>query len=168
MIELTSPGYSTFYRLRMFAPDDIWIEGAMHAASNADVADLPLTYHFDGAAWSFVNLHVPDGVQHLGLVSRTTAWSFASVEPTSRDAGVNTQIASIYSNASGQWQALSVPYRDLRSLAVVSTSSTDVWAVGVYMVTTRVPDFNGAPSYASVSHYVLLHYVGGTWTAYGR
>jgi hypothetical protein len=55
-------------------------------------------------------------------------------------------------------------------IEVVSSSSNAVWAIGQYMVTTQVPDNsgNGGQSYASISHYVLLHYVGGAWTEYGR
>jgi hypothetical protein len=167
-VELTSPSQSTFSRLRLFAPNDVWIEGAMHAASNADVDDVPLAFHFDGAAWSQVNLHVPNGVQHLGIVASQTVWGLASVEPASSNRTRYGQIASIYANVGGQWQALSVPYKDLQSMTVVSNSDTDVWAVGVYMVTTQLPNHNGAPSYASVSHSVLLRYGGGTWTEYGR
>jgi hypothetical protein len=168
-VVLTSPGNSSFSHLRMFAPNDIWIEGAMHAASNADIDDVPLVYHFDGAAWSNVNLHVPNGAQHVSIVASGTAWSFANVQPASpQDQSAEGQMASIYSNAGGQWQTLSVPYKDLQSLKVVSTSSADVWAIGTYMVTTQVPNHNGAPSFASVGHSVLLHYSGGTWTEYGR
>lgn len=168
-VELTSPGNSTFTRLRMVAPDDIWIEGAMHASSNAEIDDVPLVYHFDGAAWSNVNLHVPSRVQHVGIAASDAAWGFASVQLTPPNQTAYGQIASIYAEAGGQWTALSVPYKDLQSIEVVShASADDVWAVGVYMVTTQVPNHNGAPSYASVSHYVLLHYTGGAWSEYGR
>lgn len=163
-VALTSPTNSTFSRLRMFAPNDIWIEGAIHAASNVEVNDEPLDYHFDGAAWSKVNLHEPRGVQHVGIVASTTAWSFASIGSASPNDSPYGQIASIYSNASGQWQALGVPYKDLQSLEVVSSSSTDVWATGVYMVTTQTT----SNTYSGISHYVLLHYTGGIWTEYGR
>lgn len=167
-VELTSPGNSTFSRLRMFAPNDIWIEGAMHASSNADIDDVPLVYHFDGAAWSNVNLHVPNGAQHIGIAASNTAWSFASVQLAPPNDTSYGQIASIYSNADGQWKALGLPYKDLQSIEVVSHSSTDVWAIGVYVATTQLPNHNGASSYAGVSHYVLLHYANGTWTEYGR
>lgn len=162
-VALTSPSNSTFSRLRMFAPNDIWIEGARHDSSNADINDGPLAYHFDGSAWSPVNLQVPKGVQHAGIVSSTTAWSFASVEPSSPNQTAYGQIASIYSNAGGQWRVLSVPYKDLQSLEVVSNSSADVWAIGIYMVTTQ--QGNGSSSFGA---YVLLHYADGTWTEYGR
>lgn len=167
-VESTSPGNSTFSRLRMFAPNDLWIEGAMHASSNAEINDVPLVYHFDGAAWSNVNLHVPSRAQHAGIAASDTAWSFVSVQAPPPNETAYGQIASIYSNASGQWQALTVPYKDLQSIDVVSRSSTDVWAVGVYIVETQVPDHNGAASYASIGHHVLLHYTGGTWIEYGR
>ena len=163
-VALTSPSNSTFSRLRMFAPDDIWIEGAIHAASNVEVNDEPLDYHFNGAAWSKVDLHAPRGVQHIGIVASSTAWSYASIGSASLYDSPYGQIASIYSNASGQWQALGVPYKDLQSLEVVSGSSTDVWATGVYMVTTQT----ASNSYSGISHYVLLHYTGGIWTEYGR
>jgi hypothetical protein len=162
-VELTSSSNCTFSRLRMFAPNDIWIEGAQHAASNAEIDDAPLNYHFDGSAWSPVNLQVPQGAQHVSIVSSTTAWSVASVQPAPPNETSYGQIASIYSIAGGQWQALSVPYKDLQSLDVVSSSSTDVWAIGDYMVTTQVG--NGS---SSVGEYVLLHYTGGMWTEYGR
>jgi hypothetical protein len=77
-------------------------------------------------------------------------------------------IATISSNAGGQWSALSLPYKDLQSLAVVSTSNSDVWAIGTYMVTIQVPDHNGAQSFASVGHAVLLRYANGAWTEWGR
>ena len=163
-VVLSSPSNSSFSRLRVFAPNDIWIEGAKHAAANAEVYDEPLAYHFDGSAWVRVNLRVPQGVQHVGIVSSTTAWSFASIQPMPPNQTAYGQIASIYSNAGGQWQTLSVPYKDLQSLEVVSQSSTDVWAIGVYMVTMQT----SANTSSSVSEYVLLHYTGGTWTEYGR
>lgn len=167
-VELISPGYSSFDRLRMFAPNDIWIEGAMHAATNAEIDDVPLNYHYDGVAWSNVNLRVPNGVQHIGVVSSDTAWSFTSAQLPSSNQTAYGVIATISSNAGGQWSALSLPYKDLQSLAVVSTSSTDVWAIGTYMVTTQVPDHNGAQSFASVGHTVLLRYANGAWTEWGR
>jgi hypothetical protein len=167
-VELVSPGYSSFDRLRMFAPNDIWIEGAMHAASNAEIDDVPLNYHYDGVAWSSVNLHVPNGAQHVGIVSSDTAWSFTSDQLPSPNQTAYGVIATISSNAGGQWSALSLPYKDLQSLAVVSTSNSDVWAIGTYMVTIQVPDHNGAQSFASVGHAVLLRYANGAWTEWGR
>ena len=162
-VVLKSPSNTSFSRLRVFAPDDIWIECAEHNMSNVETDDLPLAYHYDGTRWSQVKLQVPPSAQHVGIVSSTTAWSFASIPPAQNGASPYGQIASIYSNAGGQWQALSVPYKDLQSLEVVSQSSTDVWAIGVYMVTTQT-----AVGYSSVGEYVLLHYTGGTWTEYGR
>lgn len=162
-VVLTSPSNSSFSRLRVFAPNDIWIEAAQHDSSNADINDLPLAYHFDGSAWSPVNLQVPEGAQHVGVVSSTSAWSFASVQPAPPNQTAYGQIASIYSNAGGQWKALSVPYKDLQSIEIVSNSSTDVWAIGVYMVTTQ--EGNESSSYGA---YVLLHYTNGTWTEWGR
>lgn len=168
-VELTSPGNSVFSRLRMFAPNDIWIEGAMHASTNADIDDSPLVYHFDGVTWSKVDLHATTSAQHIGIVASDTAWAFASSEPPPPlEATAYGRISRIYSNEGGQWQTLSMPYRDLQSLEVVSSSSADIWAVGVYMVTIRLPNHNGAPSYAGISHYVLLRYTGGVWTEYGR
>jgi len=168
-VELTSPSNSAFTRLRVLAPDDIWIEGAMHASTNADIDDVPLVYHYDGAAWANVNLHAPYGVQHVGIAARDTMWAFASVQLPPPDQTAYGQIASIFAETGGQWRALTVPYKDLQSIEVVShASADDVWAVGVYMVTTQVPDHNGAASYASISHYVLLHYTGGAWIEWGR
>ncbi|HEY1387627.1 MAG TPA: hypothetical protein VGF38_03705 [Ktedonobacterales bacterium] len=166
-VVLTSPGNSTFTRLRMFAPNDIWIEGAIHASTNVSIADESLVYHFDGTAWSTVNLHVPNGVQAVGIVASNTAWSFASVAEATPSPTVDGHIASIYSNAGSQWKALSVPYKDLQTIYVISDSSTDVWAIGVYMVTTHTVD-GTASGESGVSHYVLLHYTGGLWTEYGR
>ena len=168
-VELTSPGNSAFSRLRMFAPNDIWIEGAMHASTNADIDDAPLDYHFDGAAWSNVDLRAPNDVQHVGIVASGAAWGFASVEPAPPlETTAYGQIARIYTNEGGQWKTLRVPYKDLQSIEVVSSSSADIWAIGVYVKMTRLPDHNGAPSYAGIDHYVLLHYTGGAWTEYGR
>lgn len=166
-VELTSPANSTFSHLRMFAPNDIWIEGAMHAASNADIDDVPLNYHYDGAAWSNVNLQVPQDAQHVAIATSGTAWSLASKQLPPNETSYG-QIATIYSNASGAWQKLSLPYKDLQSIQVVSASSADIWAIGVYMVTTQLPDHNGAQSFASISHSVLLRYSGGAWTEWGR
>ncbi|HEX8728750.1 MAG TPA: hypothetical protein VF739_09025 [Ktedonobacterales bacterium] len=167
-VELNSPGYSSFDRLRMFAPNDIWIEGAMHAASNAEIDDVPLNYHYDGVTWSNVNLHVPNGAQHVGIVSSKSAWSFTSEQLPSPVQSSYGDIATIFSNAGGQWSALSLPYTDLQSLNVVSTSSTDVWAIGTYMVTTQIPSDNGGQSFSSVGHTVLLRYTNGAWTEWGR
>lgn len=162
-VALTSTSNSTFSRLRVFAPDDIWIEGAQHDSSNADINDGPLAYHFDGSSWSPVNLLVPHGAQHLGIVSSTTVWSYTSIQPPLPNQTAYGQITSIYSNAGGQWKTLSVPYKDLQSLEVVSSSSTGVWAIGMYMVTTQ--QGNGSSSFGA---YVLLHYANGTWTEWGR
>jgi hypothetical protein len=168
-VELASPANSTFNRLRVLAPNDIWIEGAMHASTNADIDDVPLVYHYDGAAWSNVNVRAPNGVQHVGIAASDTVWGYESVQLPPPDETAYGVIASIYAEAGGQWTTLSVPYKDLQSLEIVSHGDADdVWAVGVYMMTTQLPDHNGAPSYSGVSHYVLLHYTGGTWTEYGR
>jgi hypothetical protein len=168
-VELTSPGNSTFTRLRMFAPNDIWIEGAMHASSNADINDLPLDYHYDGAVWSNVNLNAPGGAQHINIVAPNTAWSFLSAQPSSLlGQSAYGDIAAISSNAGGQWSSVSAPYPDLQSLTVVSDSATDIWALGVYVIQTQLPSDNGSTSYAGVSHYVLLHYSDGSWTEWGR
>lgn len=166
---LTSPANSTFSRLRMFAPNDIWIEGAMHASTNADINDTPLVYHFDGVSWSNVNLNAPNSVQHIGIVASDAVWGFASAQFPPPNQTAYGRIASIYSIVGGQWTALSVPYKDLQSIEVVSkNTSADVWAIGVYVVMTRLPDHNGAPSYAGINHYVLLRYTGSAWIEYGR
>ena len=165
---LTSPANSSFDSLRVFAPNDIWIEGAMHATSNAEIDDVPLDYHYDGAAWSNVNLQAPRGVQHVSIASGDTAWGFASVQPAPPNESSYGEISSIYAKTGGQWKALSVPYTDLQSIEVVSSSSADIWAIGVYMLTTQTPSDNGGLNYSSVSHSVLLHYTGGSWTEYGR
>lgn len=167
-VELSSPGNSTFNRLRVFAPNDIWIEGAMHAATNADIDDVPLNYHYDGQAWSNVNLQVPDGAQHTGIVSGEVAWSFTSAQLPPPNETAYGAISSISSNASGAWQKLSLPYKNLQSIEIVSSSSADVWAIGTYMVNTQLPDHNGAQSFAGISHYVLLRYTNGAWTEWGR
>ena len=168
-VELTSPGYSSFNRLRMFAPNDIWIEGAMHAASNLDIDDLPLNYHYDGQAWSNVNLQVPIGAQHVGIVSSNVAWSYTSTQaPPPLGEGAYGQIAMISSNANGAWQPLTLPYNDLQSIEIVSSSSADVWAIGTYMIMTQIPSSNGGQNFSGVSHYVLLRYTNGAWTEWGR
>jgi phage baseplate assembly protein gpV len=102
-------------------------------------------------------------VQHIAIVTSKSAWGFASAAPPLQSGNPFGHVASIYSNARGQWQALSVPYTDLQSIEVVSSSGADVWAVAVYMVTTPIPSGS-----SSVSHYVLLRYTGGAWTEYGR
>jgi hypothetical protein len=168
-VELTSSSNSTFYRLRMFAPNDIWIEGAIHdPKSNIETDDTLLVYHFNGAAWTRVNPHAPKSAQYIGVVASDTVWGYSSVAPPPSSAlsatGYGT-IASIYSNAGGQWKTLGVPYKDLQSLEVVSSSSTDVWAVGSYMVMTQLPNNSG---YSGIGHSVLLRYTGGSWTEYGR
>jgi hypothetical protein len=165
-------GAATFDHLRMFATNDIWIEGAMHnSATNVDTGDVPINYHFDGAAWSNLNLQAPGNAQHVGIVSSNVAWSYVNVQPTliQEMEGLG-EIASIYSNASGQWKSLAVPHKDLMTIEFVSSSGTDVWAIEQYMVTTQVPESSGSDgkSYASIGHHVLLHYVGGVWTEYGR
>ena len=163
-LALSGPVDSAFSDLRVFAPNDIWIEGAQRDATSSDIYDQPLIYHYNGARWSLVDLHAPIS-QHAAIVSATTAWGFHLTQGSSLTNGSTSGvIASIYSNAGGQWQTLSVPYKDLQSLEVVSQSSTDVWAIGVYMVTTQV----SANTTSSVSEYVLLHYTNGTWTEYGR
>jgi hypothetical protein len=168
-VELTSPNHSTFYRLRMFAPNDIWIEGARHnPKTNTYTDDTPLVYHFNGATWSKMSLYASKAAQHAGVVAPNIVWGFASVKPAPASSlfGTGTgYLASIFSNAGGQWKTLGVPYKDLQSLDVVSSSSTDVWAVGSYMVLTRLPNNSG---YAGVGHSVLLRYTGGSWTEYGR
>ena len=168
-VELASPRNSTLYRLRVFAPNDIWIEGAKHdPLSNVDTKDTPLVYHFDGATWSEVSLDAPKSAQYIGVVASDMVWGYASVAPplTSPLYGAGYgYIASIYSNAGGTWKTLSVPYKDLQSLEIVSSSSTDVWAIGMYMVTTPLPDNTG---YSSIGHFVLLRYTGASWTEYGR
>jgi hypothetical protein len=142
-VELTSPRNSTLYRLRMFAPNDIWIEGAMHdPKTNVETDDTPLVYHFNGAAWTHVNPNAPKSAQYIGVVASDVVWGYASVAPPPTSALAGTgygTIASIFSNAGGQWKTLGVPYKDLQSLDVVSSSSADIWAIGVYMVTAREP-----------------------------
>jgi hypothetical protein len=168
-VELTSPGNSAFSRLRVFAPNDIWIEGAMHASTNADINDVPLNYHYNGAAWSNVDLDAPSGAQHISIVARNIAWSFRSAQPSSPlDQSAYGDIAAISSDAGGQWSNISVPYADLQSLTVVSSSATDIWALGVYVVQTQLPSNSGAASYSGLSHYVLLRYTGGVWIEWGR
>lgn len=167
-VELNGPGNSTFSHLRMFAPNDIWIEGAMHAASNADINDVPLNYHYDGVAWSNVNLQVPSNAQHVTIAASDVAWSIVSHQLPPPNSSAYGQIASISSNASGAWQALPLPYTDLQSIEVVSTSRADIWAIGVYMDTTQIPSDNGGQSYSSIGHTVLLRYTLGAWTEWGR
>lgn len=167
-VTLTSPPYSGFSRLRMFAPNDVWIESAIHNASNLEVNDQSLTYHYDGATWSRVNLHAPGRSQHANVVAPGVVWSYSSFETASAASPDLDKIDSIYSNAGGPWRALSLPYDDLQSLTVLTSSSSDVWAIGVYQVMTRFTDASGQVTYGNVSHSTLLHYTGGSWIEYGR
>jgi hypothetical protein len=107
------------------------------------------------------------GAQHASIVSSSTAWSYTSDQSPENPSSFGV-IATISSNASGQWLPLTLPYDDFQSIAVVSTSSADVWAIGTYMVTTQVPSDNGGVNYSSVGHTVLLRYTNGAWTEWGR
>ncbi|HEX9036422.1 MAG TPA: hypothetical protein VF808_05475 [Ktedonobacterales bacterium] len=168
-LELTGTSHTSFFHLRMFAPNDIWIEGAMHDSTNVGTGDLPLNYHYDGAAWANVNLQAPGSAQHIDIVAPDVAWALLSKQPPPGVMGpTDGEIAALYSLAGGQWNASGLPYTDLQSLEALSSSPTDVWALGVYWTFQQIPSDNGGQSFAGITHNVLLHYNGGAWTEYGR
>jgi hypothetical protein len=168
-LELTGTSSTSFYHLRMFAPNDIWIEGAMHDATNVGTGDLPLNYHYDGVAWRNVNLQAPKSAQHIDIVAPNVIWALFSKQlPPSELGPTDGEIAALYANTGGKWGAAGLPDTDLQSLEVVSSSPTDVWALGLYWTFQQVPSDNGGQNFSGIGHNVLLHYNGGVWTEYGR
>jgi hypothetical protein len=168
-LELTGTSQTSFYHLRVFASDDIWIEGAMHDSTNVGTGDLPLNYHYDGVAWRNVNLQAPTSAQHVDIVAPNVIWAlFSKQVPPNQNGPTDGEIAALYVKSGGQWSAARLPYADLQALEVVSRSPSDVWALGLYWTFQQVPSDNGGQNFAGFGHNVLLHSSGGVWTEYGR
>jgi hypothetical protein len=170
-VTLTTSRGTDLDRLRAFASADVWAEGTQHPVDNDDIHNTPLLYHYDGSGWQPTDLHAPSGAQQIQFAATGEAWAFASVSLSSTDHS-NSVIQSIYHSHANQWEAVSLPYRDLMSLSIIARAAGDptgdLWAIGMYLVSTPTTSTNGETTYAGIGHTVLLHYTNGTWTEYGR
>jgi hypothetical protein len=162
-------------RLRALAPNDVWATGIRYSAAPATsinwlVSSTPVVYHYDGASWQTVDTHTLAGAQWVEVVSASDLWATRSVMTSDipgQRAPTMRQIQALYHFSNGAWREVPLPYGDLRDFAVIADASTatDIWAGGSYHVWT--PHANGTGG-SGGTYPVLLHYVNGEWTEYGR
>jgi anti-sigma factor RsiW len=164
--------------LRAQAPSDVWATGIRYSAAPATsinwlVSSTPALYHYDGASWQPVlpgDLRVPTGVQQVQIVPYSGMWATRSImtsDVPGQHAATRRQIQALYQIDQGVWREVPLPYGDLSDFGVIADASTagDIWAEGTYPVWT--PNANGTGG-SGGTYPVLLHYVNGVWTEYGR
>jgi hypothetical protein len=158
-----------FSRLRALTPNDVWAVGVRQLADQEQDSWTPVVYHYDGGSWQAVNVNAPAGVQQIQVVSADDMWATRNMTTpafSGQQFPEESRIQALYHFTAGRWRQVPLPYNDLNGLGVISDASTtgDAWAFGSY--TTWTPE--GDSSYSGGTHLVLLHYLNGGWTEYGR
>ena len=161
-----------FSRLRAVNPNDVWAVGVRSPANQEQDSWTPVIYHYGGNSWQAVNVNAPAGVQRIEVVWSDDMWAPRSATvPAFQGQPVPTEsrIQALYHFTSGTWRQVSLPYTDLNGLVVIPEASTtdDMWAFGAYTTWTQSTNSGGSSGTGS-SHLVVLHYVDGKWTEYGR
>jgi hypothetical protein len=164
-------------RLRALAPNDVWVTGIRYYAAPATsinwlVSSTPVVYHYDGASWQTVDAHAPAGAQWIEVVSASDMWVTRSVmtfDFPGQHTPTRTQIQALYHFSGGAWREVPLPYGDLEDFVIYADASTvtDVWAGGSYPFVNTPTDPNST-SRSGGTYGVLLHYLNGAWTEYGR
>jgi hypothetical protein len=162
-------------RLRALTPNDVWATGIRYSAAPATsinwlVSSTPVVYHYDGASWQTVDTHAPTSAQWIEVFSASDMWATRSVmtsDVPGQHAPTRRQIHTLYHLSDGIWREAPLPYSDLSDFAVVAdaATATDVWAFASYRVWT--PNVSGTGG-SGGTYAVLLHYLNGEWTEYGR
>jgi len=164
--------------LSAFAPNDVWATGVRYPSAQSVAPENPETrtpalYHYDGASWQPVapsDLRAPAGAQQIQIVPYAGMWATRSVTTSvfpGRHEPTENRIQALYQLDKGAWQEVPLPYSDLVGINVIPDASTasDIWAVGGYSVYTTNSNGSG---WSGGTYPVLLHYLNGEWTEYGR
>ncbi len=154
--------------LRASAPNDVWAYGVRYDSVSIGVS--PVEYHYDGASWQTVDVRAPNGTQLVQVISSGDMWATHNVAMpvfSDRHEPTENRVQALYHLSSGLWREVPVPYNDLTQFAVIADASTarDVWAFGTYSVWTTNSNGSG---WSGGTYPVLLHYLNGAWTEYGR
>jgi anti-sigma factor RsiW len=164
--------------LRAFAPNNVWATGVRYAPAQGTVPKnpekwTPALYHYDGASWEPVapsDMRTPAGVQQIQIIPYGDMWATRSVTVSvfpGRHEPTENRVQALYQLDRGVWSEVPLPYSDLVGLMILSDASTtsDIWAVGSYSVWTTTLD---GSTVSGGTYPVLLHYLNGAWTDYGR
>jgi hypothetical protein len=164
-------------KLRALAPNDVWATGIRYSEAPATsinplVSSTPVVYHYDGASWQIVDTHAPAGAQWIEVVSASDIWATRSVmtfDFPGQHTPTRRQIQALYHFSNGAWREVPLPYGDLNDFAVIvdASSADDVWAFGSYRF-WNIPTDPNSTSRSGGTYGVLLHYLNGEWTEYGR
>jgi hypothetical protein len=116
---------------------------------------------FDGTVWKPIQTGADVAAQTVVLLDHNDGWAFVQPPPNSANAKLpNAPIATAQHEVGGHWQKVPWPFTDVINIgSVVRASQGDYWVAAFYPIP---PESNGD------FHWELLHYVQGTWTAYGH
>lgn len=141
-------------------PDDVWAVG--HGRSGATLDLLPIAWHWDGTAWSYVLMHRLGAVQvtptDLLAVSPTEIWAVGYKLVTLSDPG---NLPAVERWDGTAWQEVAGPdvppvaFPHATLDAVAADGQGGIWAAG----STLAPDFI-EPSFTSF----FAHFQNGSWT----
>jgi hypothetical protein len=150
------PGFgNTLSKITMASPVDGWITGILQPG-------VLSTWHYNGRAWTLVNIPAFVYVGLISPVSASDVWAVGYVQGSSRARNALVRIAPFSSHApvvfahydGKTWIAVQTPItgQEANIAGLFMDSANDGWVIG-----------NIATSQTS-EKMVYLHYTGGKWT----
>jgi hypothetical protein len=155
-----APGHVLLNSLRLLSPTDGYAIGWQPQPANANPVPPPpaAVLQFDGAVWKPIQTGANVAAQTVVLFDHTDGWAFVR-PPSSTGVPINPPIASAQHEVGGHWQTVPWPFTDAIGIGtVVRASPGEYWATAQFQI--------GPPTFGDF-HWGVLHYVQGTWTAYG-
>jgi hypothetical protein len=155
-----APGHVLLASLSLLSPTDGYAIGwqPQPVMGHSSLRPAAAVLQFDGAVWKPIQTGADVAAQTVVLLDHTDGWAF--VQPSDRVDLPNVPIATAQHEVGGHWQNVPWPFTDAIIIGtVVRASPGEYWATVFFQIGPPTPgDF----------HWGLLHYVHGTWTAYGH
>jgi hypothetical protein len=156
-----APDHVLLASLLLLSPTDGYAIGWQPQPTNANPVPPPpaAVLQFDGAAWKPIQTGANVAAQTVVLFDHTDGWAFVQ-PPGSAGLPGNVPIASAQHEVGGHWQNVPWPFTDAIGIRpVVRASPGEYWAAAQFQI--------GPPTEGDF-YWGVLHYVQGTWTAYGH
>jgi hypothetical protein len=155
-----APGRALLGSLRMLSPNDGYAIGWQPQPENWSQGSPPpaVVLHYDGTAWTAVQSGANPAAQTVLLFDHVDGWAF--VQTSSPNIPANDVISSVQREVGGRWQSVAWPFSNVIGIGpMVASSADEYWAAAYF----EVP-----PGGKSDFHWGLLHFVNGSWHAYGQ
>lgn len=165
-----APGNILLDSIRMLSPTDGWATGEAFPPDNFfEGVAKPAVLRYDGTTWRGIRPTSNANAQRVRIFGDDEAWAFSMTHRPSDQVPIDLATTLAQYESGGRWRTVKMPADDFTSVTGLSRAAAgEYWAIGTYQTYTQSVDPNGVMVGRGTNYSVLLHYVNGTWTQYGR